>query len=204
VAVVQRHLGRRPHDDEHALTIEPEGVQNGDIGLESVQVVLLLEPWVRTDLGPSRRQALEAISRDRVRDDDPGCGAAAEAVLHRRELVVERVRRANPQGTGDEGQLVRSVRECEVEPSRARVGAERAQAAGQRTRLAHPAGAAVRGPDGLVLDSVQAEKLQGLCVLAGSHVDRVPAFAKQGEQRPKERDLRRVRDVDPDPHAARA
>jgi hypothetical protein len=52
-----------------------------------------------------------------------------------------------------------------------------------------------------VLDSMEAQQLQSLGVLAGADVDGVPALAKQGEQRPEERDLGRVRDVDPDPHA---
>ena len=48
--VVQRHLGRRPHDDEHALPLDPEIVQHGWVRSESVEVVLLLQPGIATHL----------------------------------------------------------------------------------------------------------------------------------------------------------
>ena len=75
-------------------------------GSNPVQVVLLLEPGVPADLGGSGAQPLEPVSRNGVGDDDPSSGTAAEAVLHRGELVVERVGGGNPQGAGDEGELV--------------------------------------------------------------------------------------------------
>src|SRR5262245_1355025 len=48
---------------------------------------------------------------------------------------------------------------------------------------------------------MQLEQLDRLRVLARRDFDGVAALLEQGDQRPEERHLRRVRDVDPDAHA---
>ena len=126
VPVVQRHLGRRPHDDEHALPLDPEIVQHGWVRSESVEVVLLLQPGIATHLGRTSSEAVEARLWDGVGNDDARRCATAEPVLCPRELVVEGVRRRDSERTRDHRQLVRGMRERDVEPSaRARSAAER-------------------------------------------------------------------------------
>ena len=91
VPVVQGHIGRRADDDENPLAIEPEFVEDGAVGLEARELVLLLEPRVAAHLRSRRAEAVESILRDRIGDDHAASRAAAEPVLHPRELVVERV-----------------------------------------------------------------------------------------------------------------
>ena len=97
---------------------------------------------------------------------------------------------------------MRAVRERDVEVSCPREAAERPEPARERPRLAEPAAAAVRRADDVVSDAVQLEQLQRLRVAAGSHLDLVAASFEQADQRAEEGDVRRVRDVDPDPHPA--
>ena len=69
-----------------------------------------------------------------------------------------------------------------------------------RARLAERAGAAMSRPNDVMRDSVQLEQLQGLREVARRHLDLVAVLLEQPQQRPEEEDVRRVGDVDPDPH----
>ncbi len=77
---------------------------------------------------------------------------------------------------------------------------ERAQATGHRARLPAAPAPPWRRADDLVGDAVQLQQLHRLRVLARRHLDVVTALAEERDQRPEERHLRRVRDVDPDAH----
>jgi hypothetical protein len=52
----------------------------------------------------------------------------------------------------------------------------------------------------LGFDPVQLEELQRLRVIAGGHRDLVSALSHELDQRPKHKDMRGRRHVDPDPH----
>ena len=202
LAVVQRDVRRSSHDDDGALAIQPELIEDSRVGRESVEVVLLLQARVAANLRGACTEAVEAVLGDRLRDDDTPRRPAAEAVLDARELVVEGVRGRDPERTSDHRQLVRGVREREVELAAPCVAAERVQPTGHRTRLPECSGASVPWPDDVVLDAVQREKLRRLRVFPRREGYIVPALAQQRDQRPEERHLRRVRDVDPHAHAA--
>ena len=117
---------------------EPGHVYHMHVGPEPVEVVLLLEARVTADLSLAGAQAVETRLRDRVGHDDPARGAAAERVLRKGEFVVERVRRADPERAGGERQLVRGMRERDVEPSPMRESAQRPEPAPHRTDLRRP------------------------------------------------------------------
>ena len=97
---------------------------------------------------------------------------------------------------------MRAVREREVEVARSSRSGAAPEAPGHRPCLAERAGAAVRGPDDVVRDPVQLEQLERLRVVAGGDLDVVAGLASSAQQRPEERHVRRVRDVDPDAHRA--
>ena len=198
--VVERDIRRSSDDDEHPLSVEPELVENTGVGLEIAQVVLLLQAGVAADLGRGGAERVDPVLRDGVGNDDPAGCPAAQGVLHARELVVERVRRRYSQRPRDEWKLVRRVGEREVELPCLRVAAERTQATCHRSRFAEPACASVTGPDDVVVDVVEAQKLERLGVLARRHANLVSAASKQLDQGAEERHLGRVRDVDPDAH----
>ena len=202
VTVVERDLGRSADDCEHAVRSRPRASTTDSTRLEAVQVVLLLQARVPAHFRGPRAKAVEAILRDRVGDDHAPRGTRANTVLGERELVVEGIRRRNAERTGDERELVRRVGQGEVECAGLRIPAQSADAACHRAPFPDPARASVARPDDVVGDVVQLEQLQRLRVVAGRDVDRVAALQQQRDQRPEERDLRRVRDVDPDAHSA--
>ncbi len=200
VPVIERDIRRSPNDDEHPLPVEPELVEDAGVGLEVAQVVLLLQAGVAAYLGRGRTEHVEPVLRDGIRNDDPAGSPAAQAVLHARELVVERVPRRDPERPRDEWKLVRRVGEREIELPCLGIAAERTQATCHRSRLADPACASVTRPDDVVLDVVEAQELDRLGVLARCHANLVSATPEQPDQGAKERHLGRVRDVDPDAH----
>jgi len=61
--------------DEDARRVETEHAENGRVGREAGEVVLLLQPGVAAHLPGFRTEPLESILGDRIRDDDPGRGA---------------------------------------------------------------------------------------------------------------------------------
>jgi hypothetical protein len=71
VPVVQRHLGWRADDGDHATRLDPERPRHGGVGLEAPEVVLLLQPWIAAGLGCEGAEAVETLLRDRRRHDDP-------------------------------------------------------------------------------------------------------------------------------------
>ena len=188
VAVVERHLRRRSHDGKHARGID--AVEDGRIGLEAGQVVLLLDPRVLTQLGRLCAKPGEAVGRNGVGEDHPCCRPESELVLRRRELVVVRGRGGDPEAPRDEHRLMGAVREREVEPSPLREAAERREPRGHRPRLPQRAGASVCGPDDAVRDPAQLEQLEGLRVVARGHLDVVTVLGEQPQQRPEKRHVR--------------
>src|SRR6187402_3538015 len=124
LAVVQGHVWRGPNDDDRALAIEAELVDDARVGLEPREVVLLLEAGIAAHLALACSEAIESVLWNRVGDNDAACRAAAEAVLYTGELVVERVARRNAERPRDHGQLVRGMRQRDVEAAAARVPAE--------------------------------------------------------------------------------
>ena len=141
MAVVERHVGRRAHDDEHLPRIDP--VEHAPVRLEVGERVLLLEPRVLDQLRRPRTVAREPVRRDCVRKDDASRRAQAEMVLQRRELVVVGGRARNPEASCRQRQLVGAVREREVEGTGGGEAAECGQPPRQRPRLPDPSGAAV-------------------------------------------------------------
>jgi len=115
LAVIERDVGRRADDHEDAAGIEAETRRQAGVGLEVGQVVLLLQARILEQLVGPDAVAAQSLGRDRVRHDHPPGGTAADVVLKRRELVVEHVHGGDLQPARSEGEVVRSVREREVE-----------------------------------------------------------------------------------------
>ena len=100
-------------------------------------------------------------------------------MLERGELVVVCGCARDPEAPRRERQLVRAVRERQVEARGLREASQRRQPSHERARLAEHAGAAVPRPDDLVRDPVQLEQLERLGVLARRHLDLVPVGLQQ-------------------------
>ena len=60
VPVVERHVGRRPQDDEHARRVDAEPLEQRPVGLEVREVVLLLQARVLDELRRARRRTAAA------------------------------------------------------------------------------------------------------------------------------------------------
>ncbi len=200
MAVVERDVRRRPHDDEHARPVDAEGRRHGRVGLEAGEVVLLLQAGVAPHLRGPGAERPQALAGDRVGDDDARRRPAAEPVLDARELVVERVGGGDAERPRGQRQLVRGVRERDVEPPSARPAPQVAEPLGHRDRLAQRVGPAVRRADDVVVDTSRGEQLERLRVVPRGHLDLGAALPQQPEQRPEEGDVGRVGDVDPDAH----
>ena len=209
VPVVQRHVGRRPHDDEHALAIDPEIVEHGRVRSEPVEVVLLLQPGIATHFRRTRAEAVEALLRDGLGNDDARRRAAAEPVLCRARTRSRRRTttglRASARPSAARARRARArCRTC----CRARVAPQRAEPTCHRARLPGGARASVSRPDDLVLDAVEREELRRLCVLPRRHAHLVAAIAEKrrsagGRTAPVASSRRRSRRARPDPSFSR-
>ncbi len=199
--VVERHVGRRPHDDERALPVDQQLGEDALIRLEVVEVVLLLQARVLEELRWPDAEASHALEWDRVGDDDLRRGAIAQMVLERRVLVVVRRRARDAQSPGGDRQLVGAVREREVVAAALGVSLQGSQPAGERGRLAHTGAAAV-APDHFGLDPVPLEELERLRVVASGDLDLVAALFEEPDQGPEHQHMSRGGDVDPDLHLA--
>ena len=200
VQVVERHVGRRTHDDEDPGAVDPERVEDAGVGHEAVEVVLLLQTGVAHDLARPGTQSGEPVLRDHVGDDHPRRRAAAEPVLCAGELVVERVRGRDPQRPRREGQLVRRVRERHVEALAARERPQCLQSSRHGAHLRGPRRAGMRRADDRVRQPGVLEELERLREVARRDRHLVAALLEQRDQRTEEDDVRGVRDVDPDAH----
>ena len=147
-------------------------------GSKSDEVVLLLEPRVLEELRWAHAEAGQALRRDRIGDDDPRRRAVAELVLERRVLVVERRRARDAEPARGDRQLVRAVRERDVEAAALRVAPAARAAATPARRLPDARAAAVR-PITVGLDAVPLEQLQRLRVVARRDLDLVAALAQR-------------------------
>src|SRR5207253_8976622 len=91
------------------------------------EVVLLLQPGVLQQLRRDRAVLREALLWNRVRDDDLRRSTAPELVLQPGPLVVERRRARDAEPACRHRQLVRAVRQRDVEPSVAGPAPQRAE-----------------------------------------------------------------------------
>ena len=138
VAVVERDVGRRPQDDEHAIAVDAELFEHVQVRLEVGEVVLLLEAGIPQKLRRPDAEVRKALDGDRVRHDHLRRGAHAEVVLQRGELVVVRRRAGDAEPPRSDGELVRTMRQREIEAARPRPFAQCAQTRGERACLAEP------------------------------------------------------------------
>jgi hypothetical protein len=202
VAVVERDVGRRAHDDrESAVTFHAQRLEDPGVGREVGEVVLLLEPGELLELLPLGADAREPRGRDRVgRDDAPG-EPAADVVLLDRELVVEHVDGRDAREGGGDRELVRAMRDREVERTagRASDGAGAPQQVEQLARSRRPP---VR-PHGRVGHTVQLEQFERLRIVAGGDRDVVPLLLQPSDHGPEHDRMRRRRHVEPQTHPGR-
>src|SRR5439155_3634366 len=130
---------------------------------------------------------------------DPGRRAAAELMLEGGELVVEGGRGGDAEPAGSQRQLVRAVRERDVDPTVFRPASQRAEPDRHLPRLLE-ARAAAAAADHLRPEPVQLEQLERLRVLAGGDLDVVAALAHELDQRPEHEHVRARGHVYPDSH----
>ena len=197
--VVERQLRRRAQDREQ-LPVRREAVRDRRVGLEGGERVLLLQARVPDEPRAVRAVAREALRRDRLRHQRAAGEPAVERVLQDGVLVVEHRRRRDAQQPGDDRLVGRAVRQGRVEGTAARPPVQRRDPAGRGLRLAGPPAAAVVAGDHRV-EPVQARDRDRLPVVAGGHLDGVAARLERTDERRQHDGVRRVREVDPDPHA---
>ena len=191
LAVVQRHVRRCPHDDDRAVAIDAELVEDARVGREPVEVVLLLETGVAPHFRRPCAEPVEPVLWDRLGDDDAARGAAPEAVLDAGELVVERVARRDAERARHHRQLVRGVRERDVEASPASRSAE--ARGGGRTSPVPSRQLAAPPWGGPTTSCSMPWSVSSSSVWAYSRVvtrTLVAALAKQRDERSEERHLR--------------
>ncbi len=201
--MVERDVWGSPDDDEDAIPVDEQLGEHARVGLEVVEVVLLLQPRVLEELRRADAELRHPLERDRFGDDDLRGRPVAEVVLERRVLVVVGRRARDAEPSGRDRQLVGAVREGEVEAAPLRPALQRPQATGERSGLAEP-GAATVAPDHLGVDLVLREELECLGVVARRHLDLVALLPEERDQRAKHQHMGRRRDVDPDLHLAKA
>ena len=198
--MVERHVGRRPQHADDPPGVDAELLEDGRVGLEVVEVVLLLEPRVAEHLLRLGAVGCEASERDRVGHDDLVDQAHVQVVRHRGVLVVEHGELRDAERPGGEREVVRVVPDGHVEPGRARLGDQVRRAVEQADGLGRHALAGVLAGDHRG-EAVAREQLLGLGVLAGGQRDRVALGFEAPDDRREEQHVRRVGDVDPDAHA---
>jgi hypothetical protein len=199
LAVVERHVGRRPQDHHDARAVDPEPRRHRRVRGEVCEVVLLLEARIARQLGVVDAVAPQPLGRDRLRHHHAAGEPAADVVLLRRPFVVESVDGRDPQRGGGERQVVRPVGDREVEA----LAAERdhpARPARERAQLAGARSAAVRA-DRVVLDPEAPQDLQRLRVVARGHLHLVSRGPESLDQRPQHERVRGGRYVDPESQA---
>ena len=174
------------------------------VGLEVRQVVLLLEPGVRPQLAARRRTDASRsggiTSGTTTRLGQP----AVDVVLDGCPLVVEHRRARDPQQLRRDRDVVGAMPEARCrsagrEPTAsARTSARTVRAPSRRARLPRcRADRRVRDPEPLA----QPERLREV---AGGHLHLVPGAPQPLDHRRQHEHVRRVREVDPDPHALSA
>ena len=113
--------------DERPGRVDAEAGEHRRVRLEVREVVLLLQARVLKELRWRRPVAGESLDGDRVGHHNLRCCAAAQLVLKPGPLVVERRRTRDPEPPGRDRQLVRAVRERDVEAASPRPLAQRAE-----------------------------------------------------------------------------
>ena len=198
-AVVEGDVGGRAENDHDAVSVDAELVEHERIGSEVGQVVLLLEAGIADELGRAKPVAAQPLLGDRLWHHHPRGRASAELVLEPGELVVEGGGAWDAETAGDQGEVVGAVGQGQVRPALASETAEGWQAGchglGLGRRRAAPVATDYGG-----LDPVQLKELHGLGVLTGGHVYLVALLAEEANEGPKDEDVGRVREVDPDAH----
>ena len=72
LAVVERDVGRRPDDDDDPLVVDAEPAQRLGVGLEVVEVVLLLQARIGEVASPAvDPEAAQPLERHRVGEHHP-------------------------------------------------------------------------------------------------------------------------------------
>jgi hypothetical protein len=201
VAVIERDVGRRAQHHEHTRRVDAPVGEHGRVGLEVRQVVLLLQARILLQLRRHRAVGLEALGRDRLGDDDARGGAASELMLEPRPLVVEGGRARNAEAPSRHRQLVRPVREREIEVAALRPGAQRLQPPAHLACLAEGRPSAVMADHGR-LHPVRLDQLQRLRVVARGDLDLVTLRLEQLHERPEDERVGARGEVDPDAHGA--
>jgi len=116
VPVVEGHFGRRAQDADYALLVgNAELFQHCGVGLEVVQVVLLLEAWILEDFAGPCSVGDEALEGDRLGHDDLIHETHVEVVRNGRVLIVEHGELRDAQSPRRQSQVVGIVSDGHVD-----------------------------------------------------------------------------------------
>ncbi len=200
--VIERHGRRRADNRDRLGRVQAQLGQNRRIGLEVVQVVLLLETRVAPELGGGA-VTLEALDRNHVRHHHGLRQPAVDVVLDRRPLIVEHRRAWDPEHPRGDRDVVGAVSEREVESAPARKPPELEGATGKADRLVGPRRAAVVS-DREMADPEPVAELERLGEVAGGDLHLMSLLLQAPDHRCEHQHVRRVGEVDPDLHGAQA
>jgi hypothetical protein len=123
-------------------------------------------------------------------------------VLDQRELVVEGIAARDAERACGERQVVRPVRERDVEVPALCPGPERPQARDHRAELGDARAAAVSAEQ-LGVEPVELQEVDRLRVIARSDLDLGAAVPQERDQRPEDQHVGGRCHVDPDLHDGR-
>ena len=202
MAVVERDLGRRADDGEHARRRRGRARRAPAVGREAREVVLLLQPGVAAHLRGRRAQPVEprpaGSPRERRRGSPPASRACAGRGRTRSRTHTPTARRASGRRAEARGRRGRAR-------GRTRCGRAHARSARRREPIARilpgAPGAAVRRADDLVRDRRPRRAARASGRSRAPRPGRRARAPRAADQRPEERHVRRVRHVDPDLHA---
>ena len=120
-------------------------------------------------------------------------------VLERGPLVVEHRRVRDPQQPRDDRHVGRAVRQRAVEAARARPAQQLRDPVGGRERLVTPVHAAVAAEHRMRPPPLL-QQLDGVRERPGRQLDVVAGGLEPLDERPQHDHVRRIGEVDPDPH----
>ena len=199
-AEVERVGGRGAHDVEDLRALDAELGEHAAVGLEVGEVVLLLEARVADQLAPAGAVAREPLGRDRVRHEHAVRQPAVDVVLGGGPLVVEHRAVGDPQQPRDDraGRSSRGRARGRSAAARAQREQPRDAVAGGE-RLVAAAHAAVAADDEMRVAPVL-EQLDGVRQRPRRQRDVVTRRLEPLDERAQHDHVRRVGEVDPDPH----
>ena len=199
--VVHRARRRGAHDDDGVSRsgVDPHLRQDFRVGLEIAEIDLLLQSRIPAHLAARGALPPDGVQRKRFGQEDAICETEGQVVcglmlvVHRREdPEAKRCRRCDLR--------VRVVRHSDIGTRRTCPTPELANPVGDCARLRRTTRWTARS-DLLDIGPMLPRQLERLSIVPRRHEDGVARLLEPSPDRREQERVRRIREVDPDPHA---